>query len=244
MKGLGEGAARGERAEPAKGAALRRVRVMLFDLDGTLLDTRRLHLQTLRHVLRRHGRRPATPREVARLYGLPLEEILAHFLPPEPGAEMRAAVAEFVEFYLAHRRGRVRPYPGTAGALRALVGAGVRPGVVTSKRRGPALGDLEESGPAEWVRVVVAREDSARHKPDPLPLLLAMEQLSGLPGETLMVGDSWADLQAGRAAGVATALALWGAQDRRRVLALGPDFTLRFPRNLLRFLPSPLSSGA
>lgn len=197
---------------------------VLFDLDGTLADTVELILRCYRHTMEVHlGEAPPEERWLSGM-GTPLREQLKGFArSPDEAARM-------AETYSAHQRAihddLVAPFPGAAELLASLRAAGVRVGVVTSKRSGTAVRTLERCGLAGAYDVLVGADDVVRGKPDPEPVLLALDRLglSAEAGRTLFVGDSPFDVRAGVGAGTRTAAALWGPFQREVLEAEGPDW--------------------
>ena len=104
-----------------------------------------------------------------------------------------------------------------------LAGAGVRLGAATSKRRGSAAEALRLAGLDTYLDVLVTLEDTDEHKPDPAPLLLAVERLGGSPAESTYVGDAVVDVQAARRAGMGAVGVTWGAGTWADVVAAEPD---------------------
>lgn len=199
---------------------------VLFDLDGTLADTVELILRCYRHTMRVHRGR-ALPDELWLAgIGTRLKDQMAGFARDPAEAEAMA------ETYAAHQReihdGLVAPFPGAASVLETLRARGSRVGIVTSKRRAMAERTLERSGLAGHYDVLVGGDDVVRGKPDPEPVLRAVERLGLADGgaRTLMVGDAPFDIRAGREAGTRTAGALWGPFPREALEAEGPDWLL------------------
>ncbi|HET9948908.1 MAG TPA: HAD-IA family hydrolase [Longimicrobiales bacterium] len=207
-------------------------RGVLFDLDGTLADTVELILESYRHTMRTHlGQAPPDARWLATI-GVPLRVQLLEFARDDD--EARAMLETYTTFQRGVHDAMVRPHPGACEVLRALRERGVRVGVVTSKRREVALRTMEVCGLAH-VEALIGAEDVVCPKPDPEPVLRALEQLglSGVPAEVLFVGDSPFDLHAGRAAGTRTAAVPWGASPRALLEAEGPDYVLESFEELL-----------
>jgi pyrophosphatase PpaX len=199
---------------------------ILFDLDGTLADSVELILRCYRHTMRRHLGAERPDQEWIRGMGRPLrDQITAFARSPEEAAAM-------VETYVAHQRALhdelMRPYPGVVEALAALEARGVPMALVTSKRPELTRRALDRCGILRHFDVVITPDDVTRGKPDPEPVLLAMERLGVTRHDlTLFVGDSPHDIDAGRAAGVRTAAALWGPFTEEEVLRSAPDYLLR-----------------
>ena len=207
----------------------RRFATYLFDLDGTLLDSVELILASYRHTALAH--RGEAPDDAVWLAGLgtPLRTQLRH-LSDDP-AEIEAMAETYREHNLANHDRMVRPYDGVVEAVRALALRATL-GLVTSKLRYGALRGLRVAGLEDAFAVVIGADDVDRHKPDPAPVLAAVERLGADPATTVFVGDSPHDMAAGRAAGVRTAAVLWGPFPREALEPHQPDRWLYTPQDL------------
>ncbi len=205
---------------------------MLFDLDGTLIDSVDLILRSYRHTLRVH--RGTVPADETWLQGLgtPLVVQFRKFTDDED--EIDAMVATYREYNLAHHDDAVRAFPGVREAVEALEGRGIRLGVVTSKIRAGAYRGLRRCGFDGLFEVVVGADDVERPKPDPEPVRRALALLMAQADEAVFVGDSPHDLTAGRAAGVQTAAVSWGPFPRSTLQPLAPDHWIEAPADLIR----------
>jgi len=218
-------------------------RAVLFDLDGTLADTVELILRCYRHTMRTHvGQELPDARWLARL-GMPLRDQLREF------ARDAEEAARMLETYVTFQNGLhdevVHAYPGAVEAVEALGGNGPALAVVTSKHRKIAQRTVERCGLADRFDLLVGYDDVTRGKPDPEPVLLALERL-GLgdhAADVLFVGDSPYDMRAGRAAGTRTAAALWGPYARESLEAEEPDYWLDDFSDLLRLRPGSRTPG-
>lgn len=181
--------------------------VVLFDLDGTVANTIPLILASYAHATEKVLGQPATSIESRQWIGRTLVDTFAERYPGCEGE----LIAAYTEWSSAHLDELVRPYVGMGELLASLPAAGVRTGIVTSKRRPGAQRTLEAVGLDGVIDIVCAMEDTARHKPAPDPLLRAMEVLSAAPSETVYVGDAAVDLLAADAAGCAGIGVTWGA---------------------------------
>lgn len=201
----------------------------LFDLDGTLLDSVELILASYRHTALAH--RGAAPDDAVWLAGLgtPLRTQL-RCLTDDPG-EIEAMAETYREHNLANHDRMVRPYDGVVEAVRELALRGTL-GLVTSKLRHGALRGLRVAGLEDAFTVVIGADDVDRHKPDPAPVLAAVERLGADRATTVFVGDSPHDMAAGRAAGVRTAAALWGPFPQAVLEPHRPDVWLHTPADL------------
>jgi phosphoglycolate phosphatase len=187
----------------------RALEALLFDLDGTLLDTAADIAEALNRALAERGWPPIAPSEVRRMIGRGsplLIERAAAFQSRELDEPAKAAMLErfFHHYGYLEESGefKAEPYAGAAECLRTLHEAGLRIAVVTNKYERFATGLLKALSLRDWVDCVVGGDSCPRRKPDPAPLLFACEQLKVAPARVLMVGDSTNDVQAARAAGI------------------------------------------
>jgi pyrophosphatase PpaX len=205
----------------------------LFDLDGTLLDSLELILDSYRHTLTVHrGVAPPDDVWIAGI-GTPLRTQLAPFA--EDDQELERFVDTYREYNFAHHDAKTRAFPGIRESVFALKRAGKSLGIVTSKaRKGTAMG-LRVSHLEGLFDEIVAADDVEKHKPDPTPVLRALELLNAEADRSVFIGDSPFDMAAGRAAGVLTAAALWGPFDRDTLSPHAPDYWLSEPTDILSF---------
>jgi phosphoglycolate phosphatase len=190
------------------GAAAVPLRAVLFDLDGTLLDTADDIAAALNQALA-EARLPALAAADVRRFigrGAPtlIERALAR-VAPERASAGAALLARFYHYYDGlHARDQesARPFPGAAAGLAGIRALGLRAGVVTNKTHAAAAVLLERLGLSQWLEVIVGGDSCAQRKPHPQPLLLACESLGVSAAQSLMVGDSGIDVQAARAAGM------------------------------------------
>ena len=203
---------------------------VLFDLDGTLIDSTELILSSYRHTLEIH-RGVAPPDEVwiAGL-GTPLWVQFKKFT--DDPAEIDAMVATYRNHNLEHHDAMVREFPGVLEAVGQLRDRGTRLGIVTSKKRHGAERGLTLCGFDGLFDVVVTADDVERHKPDPEPVGRALERLQSRATDTIFVGDSPHDIDAGRAGGVATGAVLWSPFPRRTLEEHHPDHWIAEPADL------------
>ena len=206
----------------------------LFDLDGTLIDTVELIRRSFDHTLEVHGHDALDEAAWREGLGRPLSWQFARF------TEAPAEVEEMIVTYRAHNRevhdDLIGEYPGALEAVRALAEAGGRLGIVTSKAREVAFRGLERCGFGGLFEVLVASDDIDVHKPAPDPVLRALEMLGAEAGSAVYVGDSYHDLQAGRAAGTYTAAACWGPFLREELEPERPDVWLEAPGEIAGLL--------
>ena len=185
-------------------------RAVLFDLDGTLVDTAPDLCNAVNHVLAGLGR-AAVPlarlREVVSKGG---RAMLAVALPDLDDAARDALLPPFLARYAEALAVESEPFTGVPALLDALDARGVRWGIVTNKPEALAAGVVAGMGWVARCAVLVGGDTLPLRKPDPAPLHLACERLGIDPAQCLYVGDDERDVQAARAAGMPSAAALWG----------------------------------
>jgi phosphoglycolate phosphatase len=197
----------------------------LFDLDGTLIDSRRSIAAACNHALTGSGRLALSEAIIAGFVGDGARHLLARAaeLGPDEGAALDALLAEFVRFYAAHPIDGTTWMPGAPEVLGSLGAAKL--GLVTNKARAVTEPILRALGVAERFAVVVAGGDGPL-KPDPAPIEAAVRALGATPAETWVVGDGVQDVRAGKAAGCRTAAITGGFHDEARLRAEAPDLVL------------------
>jgi pyrophosphatase PpaX len=213
---------------------------VLFDLDGTLIDTYRLYLECYRRALEPHLGYAPTDTQIAARRPASERRFLSDWLGEEAGAACHAEMLRlYGELYRSMSEGA---YPGVAEMLAALRAGGVRLGIVTGKGREAwdVTRAFTDVGPFE---VVVTDDDVHAAKPDPGGLLAAAEALGIAPEQAVYVGDGTVDMRAGRNAGMRIGAALWaktapGEADDfiRRIEPLRPDWIFSRPADVTRTL--------
>lgn len=197
-----------------------RLSCVIFDIDGTLTSTNDLIFATFNHVAEKHLGRAFTPGEIIGLFGPPeegaVEKVFGAAMVPQVMDEMCA-------FYRAKHPAMARLHDGMDEALRVLKGLGVRLAVFTGKGRRTTAITLEVLGLTHFFDMIVTGNDVVRHKPHGEGIVRILEGLQVAAEETVMVGDSMADVRASREAGVVMAAVVWDAYDRDRVLAAATD---------------------
>ena len=207
------------------------IRTVLFDLDGTLIDSVRLILDSYHHTLATHGLPPRSDEEWLAGVGTPLAAQFAAWR--DDPRTLEALIATYREYNLKHHDRMVTVYPGVVQVVRALRDGGIATGLVTSKNRAGALRGLTLVQLETLMDVMVCADEVENPKPHPEPVEKAVRLLRAEPSTTVYVGDSIHDMQSGRAAGVRTAAVLWGPFGRSHLEGAQPDYWLERPEELL-----------
>jgi pyrophosphatase PpaX len=214
-----------------------RYSTILFDLDGTLVDSISLIVDSFHHTLSIHGLPAHSDEHWRRTIGSPLAHELRRCAPDDETAA--AMLLTYRTFYIAQHDRRVRAYAGIIEAVRALRAHGCGIGVVTSKVREGAYRSIRAAGMTDDISVIVAFDDVTHGKPHPEPVYIALERMGAAAANTVFVGDSVHDLCSGRAAGVATAAVTWGAAPRDELATEAPDHWIESPADLVSLGTGP-----
>ena len=207
--------------------------VVLFDLDGTVIDSAAIILASMRHAASTVPDREFTDEELMASVGGPGLEAQMAALDP-------ARVEELVRMYRAHNEplhDELEAFLGMESVLETLHAEGRRLGIVTAKRRVTVELAFARLPLAHFFDVVVGGDETERHKPDPEPLLLALSRLGARAEDAAYVGDSPYDMRAAKAAGMHAVGVTWGRIHGRSALELErPDAIVDSARELLDVL--------
>jgi pyrophosphatase PpaX len=214
-------------------ASVLRFPVVLFDLDGTVVDSGGIILASMRHATREVLGRDFGDAELMQAVGGPGLEAQMEVFAPE-------RVDELVRVYRAHNEplhDELEACVGMEDVLLRLHDQGHRLGVVTAKRRSTVELAFARVPIAHLFETVVGGDETQKHKPDPEPLLLAAKRMNARPDETAYVGDSPFDIRAAKAAGMHAIAVTWGRiHDRERLEREEPDTIVDTAEELLEHL--------
>lgn len=202
---------------------------VIFDLDGTLLDSRGDIVAAVNHALKATGRRPLPAQLVVRFVGDGARALCARAAGlPETSDEVEPILAEFLAYYGAHPVDFTRWMPGAQEAMEGLTDwDDLVIGLCTNKPRGVTDAVLSALGLRSRFRVVVAGGDLPEKKPSPEPLLQIAQRLSLDPSRLVMVGDGPQDIECARRAGARSVGVLNGFSPKERLLETRPDVTVQ-----------------
>ena len=195
------------------------IKAVLFDFDGTLIDTNELIFKSYRKAFKEVLNRDIDNEEILRLYGRPLYGSLMEY--GEPGEMLYKVYREFNE---TQHDNLAKPFDGVYEGVQKISDKGYKMGIVTSKRMHLVKRGLDLIGIAKFFDVIITPDDTQKGKPDPEPILLGCEKLGVLPEETIYVGDSVFDMQAAKAAGTQLCAVKYTLTSHQNLLGFKPEF--------------------
>ena len=205
---------------------------LLFDLDGTLLDTLSDLCNSVNYALRQHALPPRSRQEIRAFLGNGIHNLIERSVPAQtPSLLLEEVFCTFRNHYVQHSLDTTLPYPGILPLLAELRQRNVQMGIVSNKLD-PAVQDLNRRFFADFMQIAVGESAGMRRKPHPDIVWKAMRQLQARPDETLYVGDSEVDFHTARAALLPCALVTWGFRDEPELRTLGADYYISAPADL------------
>ncbi len=202
------------------------IKTVLFDLDGTIIDTNQLIIDSFMNIMRDV---PLTRETIIPHMGTTLENQLRVFSGLEDVRELEQA---YRTYNLAHHDSMVKPFPYVQEVVKDLHASGIRLGVVTTKIRPTSMKVLQMFDLYRYMDAVVTVTDVTHPKPHAEPVLKALELMGADPETALMVGDSPADIQSAKNAGVHAAAVAWSLKGETVLSGYHPDYMLRDMRDL------------
>lgn len=208
---------------------VKQINTLLFDFDGTLLDTNELIIQTFLSVLGEHYPGRFGREDALHFIGPSLEQTFTA-IDPERVEEL---TVQYRTLNRAMHDELVEEYDGVVETLRLLKAQGLKMAIVSTKRSETIRHGLDLMGVSDVFDVLVGLDHVSNPKPDPEPLNLALEQLGSSHDEALMIGDNSHDIEGGKNAGVRTAGVAWTAKGEDFLASFNPDFMLQHISDLL-----------
>ncbi len=182
-----------------------KITTVLFDFDGTLIDTNEVIIQSFQYTFRQVLGEEKPVEEIIKTFGEPLALTMSKMLPIPP--------EEAMEIYRSYHYGKfnelISIFPGMLELVKELKRRGYKMAIVTSRLRHTTLLGLQKYDMEQYFDYIVTADDTDKHKPDPTPILIALEKLSALPEEAIMIGDSMFDILCAHNAKVKSVLVGW-----------------------------------
>ena len=206
---------------------------VIFDLDGTLLNTLGDLTAAINHALATQGLPLHTEAEVRTYVGDGVRELVVRACAPIDDEDVLGSVTEaYYPYYAAHNADKTAPYEGVLALLSSLRDAGIRLAVVSNKHDA-GVQALCARFFGDYLELAVGADGTRPLKPAPDSLLYAMERMGVDPAHVWFVGDSTMDVQTARNAGVRCAAVAWGFHDRDRLAAENPALLADTPADVL-----------
>lgn len=214
------------------------IKTILFDLDGTLLNTIDDLADAGNWVCAQHGWPTFTVEQFKHMVGNGIPKLIERFSPESARTpdQLAATLAEFTARYDAHKEDKTAPYPGIPELLDALKAEGIQTAVFSNKAD-PLCGKIiEHYFGAGSFSIVRGNRPGVPTKPDPTGVYSLMKDLGADTSSTLFVGDSDVDILTGHNAGLPAMGALWGFRGRAELTAAGADALAAVPADILDFV--------
>ena len=206
---------------------------ILFDLDGTLLDTLTDLSNAVNYALRSHNLPERSPQEIRQFLGNGIRNLVKAAVPSTlEEAAFEPVFATFRQYYMEHCLDFTQPYPGIMETLQALHERGTRMAIISNKLQ-PAVTELNNRFFRQYIDIAVGESETVRRKPNPDAVLCALDALDSNKATALYVGDSEVDVETARRAGLRCACVTWGFRDEDQLRPLAPDFLIHQPSELL-----------
>lgn len=201
-------------------------RNIIFDFDGTLVDTAALIVATMHRTIREFGVAPRSDAECRATIGLRLEDIPARLWPGVEGLSVKYAVVYRQIFEQLKDEFQVKPYPGVMETLKALHERGVNMAIASSRSRSSLQGFVEDLRIAHYFKSLVGGGDVAKGKPSPEPVNKILSEHGWKAEETLTVGDMDVDILMGLRAGTSTCGVTYGNGSEESLRKAGADMVI------------------
>ena len=215
---------------------MKHITTIIFDLDGTLLDTLHDLAAAVNHALTSHSLPPRSEAEVRTFLGNGIRSLVERAVPDGLTGEQFEQVFEtFRTYYMEHCQDRTQPYEGIMPLIRQLHERGLKMGIVSNKVDA-AVQELNDRFFKTYIETAVGESPTVRRKPCPDAVLAALRRLGSSPKEAVYVGDSEVDLATAENAGLPCVSVLWGFRDHYFLLAHGATCCIERPEELPRTL--------
>jgi phosphoglycolate phosphatase len=209
-------------------------RLVLWDLDGTLVDSRGDLVEATNHAVRSLGFPPVEESHFSRMVGNGVRYLVNAALPQDAGKAVRERAIElFLDHYRQHIADRTRFFPGIREILESTRATHV---VLSNKREDLCRSLIDALDVREYFSEIVGGDTYPQRKPDPFPVFQMLMRFGVPPEDAVLVGDSVVDMEAGRTAGIRTAGVTWGFGDPLEKESFTPDWLFQTVEGLGGFL--------
>lgn len=218
---------------------MQKIDTVLFDFDGTIMDTNNVILMSWQHTFRTLANREEDEAVLTATFGEPLEITMRRFFPDR---QLEESIEVYRQFQRDNFSSLITLFPGMKELIVALKEQGYKVGLVTSRLYQTSMEGLEKYQLTKYFDAIVTPEDTTKHKPDPEPVNIALQKLGARPEQAVMLGDTLFDILCARNAGVRSILVAWSLALAGKTKAdLGkdaPDHIIHKPEELFAILES------
>ena len=215
---------------------MNKINTIIFDLDGTLLDTLDDLSNSVNYALNKCNMPERSQKEIRSFLGNGIANLMRHSVPTGTKEEdFEHAFQTFRNHYVDHCLDLTKPYEGIMPLLHNLKEKGIKMAIVSNKLH-PAVQELNNRFFKEYIASAVGESATVRRKPNPDAVIAALKELDSKKDVALYVGDSEVDLATARNADMACVCVTWGFRDKEELLKLQPDFLIDKPMDLLKII--------
>ena len=212
-----------------------KIDTIIFDIDGTLIDTKELYGASYSFAFEKLTGKKYSLEEIIKLNHSTEKKALNQILDEQ---QMRACTYVFYQFYEQNYDNLVKFYPGVKEILLDLNDFGFKMGIFTGKSYFTANLSLKKAKLDGWFNVLVTEKDYLNSKPNPEGLVLALKKLDSNPENSIYIGDAFLDFLVARNCGAFFGVALWGSEEKEKIIEAQPDFLFKNPEEILSQLRS------
>ncbi|QUL55160.1 pyrophosphatase PpaX [Paenibacillus tritici] len=205
------------------------IECVLFDLDGTIVNTNELIIRSFMHALKENNLPSLTREQIIPFMGTTLQQQMTAFSGLQ---DISALERSYRSYNYAHHDELIGSFPDVNETMEELLRRGIKLGIVTTKIRPTTLKALEMFDLLKYMETIVTVNDVSHPKPHPEPVLTAVANLGVDPAKTLMVGDSAVDIQSAKAAGVRVAAVAWSLKGEDVLRGYEPDYIIHEMKDL------------
>lgn len=208
---------------------------VLFDFDGTIMDTNNIILMSWKHTFKTLKNREEKQEVLVKTFGEPLEDTMKKFFPDVP---LEKALETYRSYHRDNFGDFIKLFPGIKELLAKVKSLGYKTGLVTSRLRQTTVQGLEKYKILKYFDTVITADDTSAHKPNPEPIEIALRKLGSKAENTVMVGDTMYDILCGKNAGVGVVLVGWSVaiKDEADFEGNVPDYIINKPEELLEII--------
>jgi pyrophosphatase PpaX len=215
------------------------IKTILFDFDGTLVNTNEIIKLTLNEISIKYAGKELVAKDFDDMLGKPLKDQMAHIYGLS-GDKLKSKYPEFFELYRelynSRRDDLTKEFDGVVDMLEALYNEGIAMGIVSSKGTDGIRHGLEKFGLSKYFSIVLSKYDVENNKPHPEGLFKAMKYLDSSTENTIFVGDSSHDLLAAKNAGVPFVLVAWTIAGYPKLKAMDPEYIIESPMEMMEII--------